>query len=865
MTSDHWAEVERIFHTALELDAGDREAFLEQACRSDDALGREVRSLLNHAETTGAFLERPALEEEAKDFSQEGPPLLGARDIDGYQILSLEGAGGMGEVYRARDLALRREVALKVLSRSAAGDPADLRRFEEEAQLASSLNHPNIVTIYGVGEQGDLAYISMELVRGRTLREALVDTTPSVREAIDLALQLADALAAAHAAGIVHRDLKPENLMVTPEGFLKVLDFGIAKLQGPSNPVAGSVTGPSPRTAQTEVGKVLGTVGYMSPEQAAGKPAESASDQFAFGAIFYEMLSGRRAFKRGTRAKTLEAVLHEEPEPIESLNAAVTAPLRELLARCLAKNPAARYPDTRELAGRLRQIRDGWERSSSTTRRRAIWLGSAAAIAAAAGLVTWTLRSRDTGLRSLAVLPFTNVLEDGNLDYLCSGITKGLIRGISRLSSLTVKPFSAVSNFKGKQVDPRDAGRQLAADAVVTGTVTQKSGRLVVTAALVGVASGARLWSRTYERAAGDVLSVQDAIASAVVEEGIRLRLSSDDRRQLLRKPTNDPAAYELYLNAVHSFERETEGDYLAARDLLQKAVARDHNFALAYVALASTHSAMAIDGYESPTEAWPEVTRNVRRALDEDQDLPDAHSEAAVALFFSQWDWASAEQEWNRAMQSRGGGIVPDFLSVCALQRWALGKPVEALALVRKARELDPLSPSLIFHEASFLFHVRQLDEAASLFETVIGAEPGDPKAYFGLAEVRRAQGRFDEAIDARRRGYKAIGDDSLTTVFSTAHGAEGYRQVETAEVHMELEALQRRAAAGEYASPLELARAYARLGDRERAFGYLDTAFAERSPGLVFLNVDRAWDPVRDDPRFVAAVHRVGLPAPS
>ena len=865
MTSERWAEVERVFHAALELAAGDQEAFLERACGGDDALRREVRSLLDHAGTTGAFLERPALEEEARDFSREAP-LLGERDIDGYQILSLEGAGGMGEVYRARDLTLGREVALKVLARSAAGGSADLRRFEEEARLASALNHPNIVTIYGVGEQGQLAYIAMELVRGRTLREMLADAPPSVREAIDLALQLADALAAAHAAGIVHRDLKPENLMVTTEGFLKVLDFGIAKLQGSGDPAARSGPAESPASVQTEAGKILGTVGYMSPEQAAGKPARSVSDQFAFGAIFYEMLSGRRAFQRSTRARTLEAVLREQPEPIESLNAGVTPPLRELLARCLAKDPAARFPDTRELAVGLRQIRDGWERSTmAPTRRRAIWLGSAAAVAAAAGVATWALRSRDTGLRSLAVLPFTNVLKDENVDHLCEGMAKGLIRGISRLSSLTVKPFSAVSRFKGERVDPRAVGRQLSADAVVTGTLEQKSGRLVVTASLVGVASGARLWSRTYERAAGDVLSVQDAIASAVVEEGIRLRLSSDDRRQLLRKPSNDPAAYELYLNAIHSFEKETEGDYLAAREFLQKALARDQTFALAYVALASTHSAMTIDGYESPSEGWPEVTRNVRRALDEDQDLPDAHSEAAVALFFSRWDWAGAEKEWNRALESRGGGIVPDFLNVYAVQQFALGKPAEALALVRKAREVDPLSPSLIYHEASFLFHVQQLDEAAALFERVIGAEPGESRAYFGLAEVRRAQGRFDEALAARRRGYKASGDDSLTAVLSTARGAEGCRQVQEAEAQLELEALQRRAADGEYASPLEFARAYAQLGDREHAFDSLDTALVERSPGLVFLNVDRAWDRVRDDPRFAAAAGRVGLPARS
>jgi serine/threonine protein kinase/tetratricopeptide (TPR) repeat protein len=875
MPSDRWAEVERLYHDALQHAADERAAFLAEACGGDDAVRREVQSLLDHEEAAAAFLERPALEEEAKGLRHEPSP-LGERDIDGYRILSLLGAGGMGEVYRARDLTLGREVAIKVLRRSAAGGPGDLRRFEEEARLASVLNHPNIVTIYGVGEKGDIAYIAMELVRGRTLRDVLADGPLPVETALGVAVQLADALSAAHAEGIVHRDLKPENLMVTPEGFLKVLDFGIAKLQGSGDAAGAEGRGPG-QGVQTQAGTILGTVGYMSPEQAAGHPAEPASDQFSFGAILYEMLSGRRAFRRDTPRATLDAILREEPEPIQGLDAAVSPALREALSRCLAKTPSGRYPQTRDLAAQLRRIKDERDRrktASAATRRRALWLSGAAAVALAAGLAAWTLHARDTGIRSLAVLPFTNASGDASADYLSDGLTNGVIREISRLPSLHVKPRGAVLHFKGNGVDPRAAGRLLAADAVVTGTVTQKAGRLQVAAALIDVRSGKRLWSRTFDGAAADTLSIQDEVASAIVDDGIRLQLSGDDRRQLARRPTDDPAAYDLYLRAIQLCERGAEGDYLEARDLLGKALARDPNFALAYVALATTYSEMAVDGYERPADALPHISHNVRRALDCDQDLPDAHSEAAVVLFYFQWDWAGSEREWSRAIQSRGGGFVPDALAACALQKWALGKPDEALALIRKARALDPLSPGLMIQEADLLLHARSLDAAADLYERVIGAARGSAaadsgptlsNAWLGLAEVRKEQERFDDAIQARRRADEASGDDTLGGLASTARGAEGYREIERRTARAQLEDLQRRAADGGYASPLDFARVYAQLGDRQRALDLLDAALQDRSPGLVFLRVDRAWDGVRNDPRFLEAVRTIGLPASS
>jgi serine/threonine-protein kinase len=852
MTTDRWREIERIYQAAMEREAGERAAFLAEVCDGDNGLRQEVDALLGYQTTAERFLERPALEEAARALVEDRRSSLAGRQIGGYQILSLLGEGGMGEVYRARDLKLGREVALKVLTDAIADDPDYLRRFEEEARLASGLNHPNIVTIYGVVDEGDVACIAMELVRGRTLRELLTHDAISVRSALDLAMQIASALAAAHASGIVHRDLKPENVMVTSDGLVKVLDFGLAGRQMAQ-----------PQLASTLGGVIRGTAGYMSPEQAAGRPAGYASDQFSFGVVLYEMLSGRRAFEKTTSNETLSAILHEEPLPLHTLNAAVTAPLQQVVGRCLAKDPDNRYPDTRELAAEVRQIGDRWgaEVPVGLTRRRAIWLGGAAAAAAVSGLAAWRVWSRDTSIRSLAVLPFVNATKNSDVEYLCDGITEGVIQRIGHLRSLKVMARSTVFNFKGKTIDPREAGRQLAVDAVLTGTVARQSGRVIITVELVDVATGVRLWSNTYERAAAAVLAVQNEIASAIVDEGIRLRLSGDERRRLVRHPTNDPESYELYLRAIHQHRQTTEHGYLSARELLEQAVARDPKFALAYAALAATYVVMAVDGFERPIGARPQVTRYVRLALDLDPDLSNAHAEAASEAFFFNWDWAGAEREWKAAMQSRGGDFEPDALLGYSLERWVLGRPDEALQLALQAREMDSLSPTFAVREADLLFHTGQLDAAANLYEKIVHDEPADPRAYFGLAEVRRTQGRFDDAIVARHSGHAAAGDDSLEEALRFARGAEGYREIERMTARLQLEGLRIRGA-GAYVSPLDFARSHAQLGERDRAFGYLDAAFADRAPGLVFLKVDRSWDAVRADPRFVAAVRRVGLP---
>jgi tetratricopeptide (TPR) repeat protein len=397
-------------------------------------------------------------------------------------------------------------------------------------------------------------------------------------------------------------------------------------------------------------------------------------------------------------------------------------------------------------------------------------------------------------------------------------------------------------------------------DAILTGTVTRRSGRLRITAELVDVTTGVQLWGNTYDREAVQVVSVQDEIASAIMDEGIRLRLTGAQRRELARHPTDDPEAYEWYLRARHAIDKVREEDILQARELLQRATARDPRFALAHSLLAATYVTMAIDGFERPADAFLLANVSNRRAVELDSELPAVHAVTAGIAFLFGWDWTTAEREYAIAIKAPSGLLPTDQLVPYALERWALGHPDDALRIMRRIRQADPLTSSMAVLEADFLFYSGQLDAAVALYETTIRDEPM-AGAFFGLAEVLRAQGRFDKAIEARRRGHQAQGDDFLVDHLERARGAAGYAQIEKAAARHELEALRSRAATA-YVSPLDLARTHAQLGETEQAFSYFDAAFDDRAAGLVFLKVDRAWDAIRGDPRFVAAVRRVGLP---
>jgi serine/threonine-protein kinase len=839
--SDRWRQIELLYNEASEMDAAHREAFLARACVGDEALRQEVRSLLVYERAADRFLERPALAEAALSIARAARPALTGRQISGYEIGAPVGVGGMGEVYRARDRRLGRDVAFKVLEPTIAADPEYRRRFEHEAQSASALNHPNIVTIYSVAEEGDVTFITMELVQGQTLRQVMAAPMP-LASALDVSVQLASALCAAHAVGIVHRDLKPENIMLTPDGLVKVLDFGIARRAG----------------APGDEGTTIGTLGYMSPEQARGDPAGPASDQFAFGAILYEMLTGRHAFQRESRSETLSAIVNAEPPPVQSLNPRVPVPLRQIVARCLSKSPDARYASTRDLERALQQVRSAV--SQWPTRRQLLWIGTGTAVAAVGGSAAWVLWPPHT----LAVLPFANTAHNEAAEYLCLGLTQSLIARMNHLP-LAVKSFSLVSNFANSPSDARTIGRQLGVENVVTGSVVADGGRLLVTAELIDVGTGASLWAKRYDHLTVSFFKLWDELATAIVDDGLHLRLTRDERRELLSRPTDSVEAFDLFLQARRFQFGITEEDYIAARPLLEAAVEKDARFAEAWVTLAGNYWNSVLENYMPPRDAWPQVERCLGRIAALNARLPDLSFGRATKLFFSDWNWAGADRAWRIAEAATDREVQPEMLLTEALGCWALGDVRRSLRLVRRARAIDPLTPMFVLHETSYLLYAGQADEAAERCLSVIRTHPDLSSAYFTLAEVRRAQGRFEEAIAARRKAHslRDDSDDELDIALSEAVGKEGYLRIErTAVERLELRTLERRART-DYASPIDFARAYAQLGENDRAFDYLGQALAERSPGMVFLNVDRAWDSVRADRRFAAAVKQVGLPS--
>ena len=848
MNEHRWLQVETIVLEAADRDIGERKAFLDEACAGDDALRREVESLLRFERGAEDFLQRSAMDAAAQLATAD--VALDARDlnIDGYTIGEFLGAGGMGEVYAARDTRLERDVALKIIRR-APEDAGAMARFEEEARSASRLNHPNIVTVHAVGSQHDVSYIVMELVSGQTLRDLMAAGPMPPAAALDIAAQLAEGLAAAHEMAVVHRDLKPENVMVTPGGLLKILDFGIARRDRGSasdTPVATSSGPVRPFTSSS----LAGTAGYMSPEQAARGTIDHRSDQFSFGAIVYEMLTGRRVAERASAAGTSEWRPSVEPS------------LRAIVDRCLSARPDDRYSSTRDLATAVRRIRDNATQARARRLTRRQVLAASAVAGASVAAVLWRLPLGGAAQRRLAVLPFVNMSGDENTQILSNGITEALIRQLPRAQkNLTVMGRHTAFRLKDGPRDPLEVGRLLDVDEVLTGSLTIVGGRAIVEVELADAKTGASIWSDRLDRPELHVLAIQNEIATAIITRGFSVEASDATRRELNRWLTADPEAYLLFLRAVHHLRLGLETEYLEARKLLEDTLKRDGTFALAHVTLASTYSIMAIDGYESPREAWPQSHQHVDRALEQDPQLPDARAERAIELFFYKRDWAGAQREWDLVLQSPRGGLQGELLSPYVLQHWALGRNDDALRFAQSARRVDPLSPMLAMREADMLAAVGDLSSAAERYTALIDAAP-DPRAHMGLAQVRRRQGRFDDAIGALRRAFAEAEDEALASLLANARGSDGCRAIDRYLAARELEDLAGRAASKQYVSPLDLARVHARLEEPDKAFGFLDDAFDHQAPGLVFLNVDPAWDNIRRDRRFGTAIRRVGFP---
>jgi serine/threonine-protein kinase len=851
MTSERWSQIEKLYHAAVELDAELRSEFLDRACTGDEELRREIDSLLAFEPKAGNFIESPAFELAATMLASDQPNTLIGTTIGPYQVLLLIGAGGMGDVYLAEDARLGRKIALKLLPNRFTGEPDRLRRFELEARAASALNHPNILTIFEIGRADEVHYIATEYIKGETLRQRMKTSRLELRTALDIGSQIASALASAHEAGIVHRDIKPENVMLRPDGYVKVLDFGIAKLTEKYRRILN--TSAPTIDVSTQTGVVIGTTRYMSPEQARGQKIDARSDLFSLGVVLYEMISNSPPFSGATSADILAAILAHEP-PLES----VPGDLRTLVARALRKDRDERYQTADEM---LADLRSSMQRLvfehelKRTMQASALAPASSAQLAAGPGPAR-RLKGEQKIIDSLAVLPLVNTVGDSSVDYLSDGITENIIDSLSQLPELRVMAWNTVSRYKNREVDPRLIGEDLGVSAVLVGKLVERGNRVVIKTELVDAGDGSHLWSESYDCEHASIFAVESRISKEISEK-LLLRLTTEERRRLSKRYTENTEAYHAYLKGRYFWNKRTDEDVRQGIECFKQAIECDPSYALAYVGLADSYIILGSFGVATmpPHEAIPRAREAAARALEIDGTLAEAHASLAYCLAIYYWDWPGAEKEFNQSFEFR-----PAYATA---RHWygfaylvARGQIDEAIREEKRALDLDPLSLTISANVGLLLYLARQYDEAITQYRKTLEMDRNFAYAHWQLGLAYEQKHMHAEAISEFKAAVALFGKSTLPIeLLGHAYAISGQRQ-EALRILDELSALSEQ----HHVSPYRIAAIHAGLGDKKQAFEQLGRAFDQRDPWLIWLAHDPVLDPLRRDRRFASLVRRIG-----
>jgi TolB-like protein/Tfp pilus assembly protein PilF len=800
----------------------------------------------------------------------------------------------MGEVYRAHDTRLGRMVAVKTLPEQLAQDGQALARFEREARAVAALSHSNILAIHDFGTDGPTRYAVMELLEGQTLRDLLVEGRLAWTKVVEVGIAVADGLAAAHNKGVVHRDLKPANLFLTTEGQLKILDFGLARTgvqdsseadTGHHGPDTGSEAGTGPYTPlHTDPGLLLGTVGYMSPEQVRGEAVDGRTDLFSLGCVLHEMLTGKRPFPGGTRSAILAATLRDNPPSFAESGSEVPAELERVVRRCLEKRPEDRFQSARDLALELRALRhdSGVSRSrvsAAAPPRRSFALlrwGLAAllllALVVSGGFFSFMFLGGTRGdppgaqgletdskgaagaIEAVAVLPFENVNRDAKMDFLSNGLSESIIINLSSLRALKVRPFSSVAGYQGKKPDLRAVARDLKVQAVVMGRVRRQGDRLTVRVEMVDVRDDSLLWAEAYDRKAADMAVLEEEIARQVSDR-LRVRLGPEDQKRLARRHTPAPEAFQLYLQGRQAFNTaNSEEDTKKAIAFFERAIATDPNYPLAYTALAEAYYWLS-NIHKAPIEVIPKGKEAARKALALDDTLGEAH--ALLGLFHAvyDWDWPRAKSAFERAVALNPNSATVHMYH--ALYLTCIERFDEAQGELTRARECDPSSFFIRVYTVYPLIMAGRSDQAISQIKLLIPADPKHylPHAYLGLAYEQKK--KYDEAVAAFQMALK-LDPTNLEARAQLGHVyAVAGRKKEAQEVLAELMAVRDK----RYVSPYNIAMIHLGLGDRDQAFVWLKRASEDHSEWFASLRVDVRLDPLRTDPRFAGLLRRAGF----
>ncbi len=783
-------------------------------------------------------------------------------------------------VYKARDTKLDRIVALKFLPQRHTMNESDRARFLQEAKAASQINHPNVCTIYDIKEEENELFIVMEFVYGKTLSEKIFqsshDNAPlPVKEVIDYALQIAEALQEAHSKEIIHRDIKSENIMVNAKNQIKVMDFGLAKLKG--------------SLKLTRTSSSAGTLAYMSPEQIQGGEANARSDIFSFGIVLFEMLTGKLPFRGEHEAAMMYSILNEEPEPIQKYLPDASSDLIHVLNRLLEKIPEDRYQSMAEAVIELRRVQkqstkvsrtqleeipnrpsggkipeahaidQGLPRSKTVRQsqkriRQLVGLGIILVLLVATYIGYISFFDKHQTIDSIAVLPFENVGADPNTEYLSDGITESLMNTLSQLSNLTVMSRSSVFHYKGKEIDPHKAGKELGVKAVLTGRVTQRGDNLLISTELMDVENNSHIWGEQYNRHFSDILTIQEEISKEISRQ-LSLKLVGEEEKKITKRSTENTEAYQLYLKGRFHWNKRKADHLEKAVDYFNQAIEKDPGYALAYAGLSSTYSLLPEYSGKPPRDFKPKAEKAARKAMELDAALAEPHAVLGYNMA-NQWEWEGAEREYKRAIE-----LDPNYPTAHHWYGQILeqqGKLEESLSEIKRAQELDPLSPIITGSVGRVLFNMQHYDLAIEQFNKVLELDQNFLYVHVFLGLMYAQQNKFDEAISELQKVRQIVG-----AVNPYGIGNLGYVYARAGKKNEAIKALNQLLEFSKkgYTLSVEIAYVYAGLGDKDKAFEWLGKGYNEQNRGLGYLKIDYPWDNLRSDPRYTAMLKKIGL----